>query len=109
MRRCPGDFTRCTFVSTRLRRWYPPERTTKVSGRAQGVVSRHGSGGDGFPGLRVLAGWDDGMGAASGDRVMALAGVVGAGGGHRTDLFAKCNLAEQTGQDKCVPGMAPVH
>ncbi|CAM4385592.1 hypothetical protein PARU111607_16460 [Palleronia rufa] len=49
------------------------------------------------------------MGAASGDRMMALAGVVGAAGGHRTDPFAKCNLAEQTGQDRCVPGMAPVH
>ena len=49
------------------------------------------------------------MGAASGDRVMALAGVVGAAGGHRTDLFAQWYLAEQTGQDKCVPDMAPVH
>lgn len=47
------------------------------------------------------------MGTAFGDRIMALAGVVGAVGGHRTDLFAKWYLAEQIGQDRCVTDMAP--
>jgi len=84
-----------------------PERTAEVFGRAQGSVSRHGSGGDGLPGLRVLSGRDDSVRAAFGDHIMALAGVVGAVGGHRTDLFAKRYLAEQIGQDKCATGMAP--
>jgi hypothetical protein len=65
------------------------------------------SGGDGLPGLRVLAGRDNGIGSAFGDRIMALAGVVGAVGGHRTDLFAKRYLAGQIGQDRCVTDMAP--
>ena len=47
------------------------------------------------------------MGSAFGDRIMALASVVGAVGGHRTDLFAKRYLAEQIGQDRCVTDMAP--
>lgn len=84
-----------------------PEHPAKVFGRTQGVVSRHGSGGDALLGLRVLAGRDDGVGYTLGDRIMALAGVVGTVGGHRADLFAKRYLAEQIEQDSCVADMAP--
>ncbi len=96
-----------------------PERPSKVFGRTQGVVSRRAfvrhwsedngerSGGDALPGLRVLAGRDDSVGATLGDRIMAFAGVVGTVGGHRADLFAKRYLVEQIGQDRCVADMAP--
>src|SRR5690606_29238412 len=36
-----------------------PERAAQVFRRAQGLISRHGSGGDRLPGLRVLAGRDE--------------------------------------------------
>ena len=47
------------------------------------------------------------MGAPVGDGIVALAGVIGAVGGHRADLFANRDLAEQIGQDRCVTNVAP--
>ncbi|KDB02441.1 hypothetical protein U879_17275 [Defluviimonas sp. 20V17] len=46
------------------------------------------------------------MGAAVGDRIVALAGIVGAVGGHRTDLLVSRDLAEQLGQDRCIADVA---
>jgi hypothetical protein len=75
-----------------------PERAAKAFRRAQGLVTSHGSGGDILPRLRVLAGRDDGMSAALGDRIMALAGVVGAVCRDAADLLARRYLAEKVGQ-----------
>src|SRR5690606_27887201 len=55
-----------------------PDRTAEIFRRPQGLVSGDCTSGDGLPRLRVLAGRDDGVGAAVGDRIMALAGIIGA-------------------------------
>lgn len=47
------------------------------------------------------------MGTAVGDRIMTLAGIVGAVGGNRANLFVKWHLIEQIRQDRCVTDMAP--
>lgn len=47
------------------------------------------------------------MGPAVGDRVMELAGIVGAVGDNQANLFVKWHLVEQIGQDRCVTDMAP--
>lgn len=46
------------------------------------------------------------MSAAVSNGVMAFAGVVGAIGGHRADLFANRDLAEQVRQDRCAADVA---
>src|SRR6056297_953708 len=84
-----------------------PERAAKIFRSAQGLVTSHGSGGDGLPRLRVLAGRYDGMSATVSDRIMALAGVVGAVSGDAADLLALRYLAEQVGQHRCIADMAP--
>lgn len=68
--------------------------------RSVGFRSRDGTGGDGLPRLRSLAGRDDGMCTAICDSIVALAGVLGA---HRADLFDKRDLAEQIGQGRRNP------
>ena len=74
-----------------------PERAAQVFRRAQGLISRHGSGGDRLPGLRVLAGRDDGMGTAICNRIVAFARVVGAISRNATDFLVLRDLVEKVG------------
>lgn len=74
-----------------------PERAAQVFRRAQGLISRHGSGGDRLPGLRVLAGRDDGMGTAICNRIVAYARVVGAISRNATDFLVLRDLVEKVG------------
>ena len=74
-----------------------PEGAAQVFRRPQGFVSGHGSGGDGLPRLRILAGRDDSVRAAVGDGVVALAGIVGAICRDAADLLVLWDLAEQIG------------
>ena len=83
-----------------------PQSAAEVFGGPQDCVSRGGTGGDGLPRLRGLAGRDDSVGAAIRDSIVALA-VIGAACGHRADAFANRDLAEQIGQDRCIPNVAP--
>jgi len=84
-----------------------PQGPAEVFGGPQDLVSRGGTGGEGLPRLRVLAGRDHSVGAAIRDGIVALAGVVGAVGGNRADLFANRDLAEQIGQNRCIANVAP--
>lgn len=91
MRLCPSSFTQCIFVSARLRRWYPLQfrqmarpryfDARRASFRAMAPAV------EGFHGLAFLRG---GLMACApvGDRVMALARVVGAICCHISDLHA---------------------
>jgi hypothetical protein len=74
-----------------------PERAAQVFRRTQGLVSRHGSSGDRPPGLRVLAGRDDGMGTAICNRIVAFARVVGAISRNATDFLVLRDLVEKVG------------
>ena len=74
-----------------------PKGAAEIPGRPQGFIARHGSGSDGLPGLRVLAGRDDSLGTTVSDRIVAFAGIVSAVGGHRTDLFIQYDLTKQVG------------
>lgn len=57
-------------------------------------------------GLRILAGRDDGMGAAVGDGIMAPSGVAGTVGGDAADLLLRGDGAEQIGQDGRIADVA---
>jgi len=83
-----------------------PERTANVFRGVHGFVSGHGSSGDGLPWLGVLARWDDSVGTTIGDRVGALARVVGAICRHATNLLILRNLAEKVRQHRRVADMA---
>jgi hypothetical protein len=74
-----------------------PERAAQVLVGAQGLVSRHGSGGDRLPGLRVLAGRDNGMGAAVGNGIVTLTCVIGAISRDATDFLVLRDLVEKVG------------
>ena len=69
-----------------------PERAAQVFRRTQSLVSRHGSSGDRPPGLRVLAGWNDGMGTEICNRIVAFARVVGAISRNATDFLVLRDL-----------------
>ena len=84
-----------------------PDRTAEIFRRPQGLVSGDSTSGDGLPWLRVLAGRYDGVAAAVSDRVMTLAGIIGAVSGDAADILACRDLAEQVGQDQCITDMAP--
>ena len=84
-----------------------PDCTAKIFRRPQGLVSGDSTSCDGLPRRRVLAGRYDGVGAAVSDRVMALAGIIGAVSGDAADLLACRDLAEQIGQDRCITDMVP--
>lgn len=74
-----------------------PERATKVFRRAQDLVSCLGSSGVSLPALRVLAGRDEGMGAAVGNGIMAFAGAIGAVCSDAADLSMLRDLVEKVG------------
>ena len=74
-----------------------PKGPAEVFGGPQGLVSRGGTSGDGLPWLRIFAGWDDGMGAAIRNCIMALARVVGAVCRDAANLLVLRDLAEQIG------------
>ena len=84
-----------------------PEGPAKVFHRAQGLVSGHGSCGDGLARFGVLAGRDDGMGAAVGDGIVAFARVVGAIGRDAADLLVLWDLTEKVGQHRRITNVAP--
>jgi hypothetical protein len=75
-----------------------PKRPAQVFRRALGLVSRRGSCGDGLPRLRVLAGRDNGMGAAVCNGVVAFACVVGTVGGDAADPLVRRDLTEKVPQ-----------
>ena len=54
-----------------------PDCAAEVFRSSQGLVSGHRTRGDGLPRLGVFAGWDDGMGTAVSDCVVAFAGIIG--------------------------------
>ena len=66
-------------------------------GGAQGFVSSDRADGDGLPWLGVLAGRDDGVGAAVGNGVVAFAGVIGAISRNAADLLVLRDLVEKVG------------
>ena len=72
-----------------------PERAAEVFRRAKGLVSGHGSGGEGLPRFGVLAGRNDGLGTAVSDGIVAFAGVPGTVGGDAADPLGRRDLFEQ--------------
>ena len=77
-----------------------PDGAAEVFRRAQRFVPGDRAGGRWFPGLGILARWDDGVRASVCDRVMALARVVSAVRGNRSDLHIRRNLVQQFGQHR---------
>ena len=84
-----------------------PQRAAEVFASPQRFVARHGAGSDRLPRLRILARWDDSMGATIGDRIMAFSGVAGAVGGDTADLLLRRDLTEKIGQHRRIADMAP--
>ena len=74
-----------------------PQGPVEILGCPQGLIARHSSSGGRLPGLRVLAGRDDGMGTAICNRIVALARVVGAVSRDAADLLALRDLVEKVG------------
>ena len=74
-----------------------PQGAAEVFGGAQGLVSGDRAGGDGLPRLPVLAGRDDGVGAAVSDGIVAFACVVGPICRDAADFLVRRDLAEQVG------------
>ena len=73
------------------------KRAAQAFRRAQDLVLRHGSDGDGLPRLRVFAGRHNGMGAAICNHVVAFAHVVSAISSHATDSLVFRNFIEKVG------------
>lgn len=71
-----------------------PDRAAEVFRCPQCFVSCDRTGGDRLPRLGVLAGWDDCVGTAIGDRVVALSSIVGAIRGDAADLLVRGDLTE---------------
>jgi len=74
-----------------------PERASQALRRAQGLVSRHGSGGDGLPWLCVLAWRDNGVGTTVSNCVVAFPCVVGTVSHDTADLLVRRDLVEEVG------------
>lgn len=83
-----------------------PQDAAEVFGGPQDFGSHGGTGGDGLPRFGIPAGRADSVGAAIRDSIVALAGAVCTVIGHRVDLFADRDLAEQIGQDRSVTNVA---
>lgn len=75
-----------------------PDGSTDALRCSQDLGSCNGASGLRLPGLRILAGRDDGGGTAGGDGVAAFADVEGAIGGDGGDLLLGRDLVEQVGQ-----------
>lgn len=84
-----------------------PDRAAEVFRCPQCFVSCDRTGGDRLPRLGVLAGWDDCVGTAIGDRVVALSSIVGAIRGDAADLLVRGDLTEKVGQHRCISDVAP--
>ena len=83
-----------------------PDRAAEVFRCPQCFVSCDRTGGDRLPRLGVLAGWDDCVGTAIGDRVVALSSIVGAIRGDAADLLVRGDLTEKIGQHRCISDVA---
>src|SRR6056297_3224492 len=109
MRLCPSSFTQCIFVSARLRRWYPLHFLRMAQPRyfgAQRLVPSAGRRGRWLPRLGILARRYDGMGAAVGDGVMALARIVGSFSGDLSGLHVGRDLVQQLRQHRSITDVA---
>jgi hypothetical protein len=80
-----------------------------VPGGAQGFVSGDCGRAVLFPGSTVLADRDDRGGLAVDDGGVAAAGVIGAIGGHRADLFTLGDLVEHSGKTGLSPSLLGVN
>ena len=78
-----------------------PDRAAEVFRCPQCFVSCDCTGGDSLPRFGVLAGRDDGVGAAVSYGIVAFACVVGPICCDAADFLVRRDLAEQVGQNRC--------
>ena len=84
-----------------------PDGAAEVFRSSQGLVSGHRTRGDGLPRLGVFAGWDDGMGAAVSDGIVAFASIIGAVCGDAADRLVRRDLVQKIWQHRRITDVAP--
>ena len=110
MSRWPISFTQRIFVSTRLRRWYPPHRRQMARPRSFDACSASyratAPAGTVFHGWGVLAGQNDSICAAISDGIVAIVGIVGTVCRSAAGLLAVRYLAETVRRAQCIANVA---